>query len=225
MVYRLRDQLSFCQIDNYLVFLDVQNDRYFRLSKTMENAFLSYLNGDRSDREELQRLVHHRILTDSNASQRTDEPLLDDPLRSAMERSGMPGRIRIGTLLDAFWTVFKIDHQLNSSSLANVLERFRLYRRSKTVRILSDSNPMPGQDPYRLSSSFEQARLLVPLDKTCLLDSIALATFLAKNSVHANIVLGIRGDPFSAHCWVQTGHLVLNDTLGNAQSHTRILVV
>ena len=43
--------------------------------------------------------------------------------------------------------------------------------------------------------------------------------------MHANLVFGVTGDPFSAHCWVQVDELVLNDTLGNANAYTPIRTV
>lgn len=49
--------------------------------------------------------------------------------------------------------------------------------------------------------------------------------FLARRRLHASIVFGVTGDPFGAHCWVQTSDLVLSDTLGNATGHTPIRVV
>lgn len=36
--YTLRDDLSFCSINERLVFLDVGNDRYFRLPEALEHS-------------------------------------------------------------------------------------------------------------------------------------------------------------------------------------------
>jgi hypothetical protein len=58
-----------------------------------------------------------------------------------------------------------------------------------------------------------------------LLDSLAMVMFLAKRGLHASIVIGVTSAPFSAHCWVQTGDLVLNDTVGNARAFTPIRVI
>jgi len=38
-------------------------------------------------------------------------------------------------------------------------------------------------------------------------------------------VIGIRPDPFLAHCWVQHKGLVLNDDIDNVRTFTPILVI
>lgn len=44
---------------------------------------------------------------------------------------------------------------------------------------------------------------MLPLRPVCLLDSFALMDHLRRRSLKAVMVIGVRGDPFSAHCWVQ----------------------
>ncbi|WP_258078244.1 lasso peptide biosynthesis B2 protein [Xanthomonas arboricola] len=75
------------------------------------------------------------------------------------------------------------------------------------------------------ASVFRRARVWVPVEMRCLLDSVALARFLRRRQLDAQVVFGVALDPFSAHCWVQTGDLVLNDTVGNVHAHTPIRVV
>jgi len=38
-------------------------------------------------------------------------------------------------------------------------------------------------------------------------------------------VFGVKLNPFSAHCWVQAGDIVLNDAIDHVTIHTPILVV
>jgi len=52
-----------------------------------------------------------------------------------------------------------------------------------------------------------------------------LVRFLARRRLSASIVFAVTTNPFNAHCWVQSGDLVLNDTVGNAILHTPIRVV
>lgn len=75
------------------------------------------------------------------------------------------------------------------------------------------------------AAAFLSARLYVPIDMCCLLDSIAMIKFLAKRELHADLVFGVTGDPFSAHCWAQYGTTVLNDALGHALALTPIKVI
>jgi hypothetical protein len=57
------------------------------------------------------------------------------------------------------------------------------------------------------------------------LNSLALVEFLAQHNVFPDLVLGVSPAPFSAHCWVQWGGVVLNDAFDRAASHTPILVI
>lgn len=65
--------------------------------------------------------------------------------------------------------------------------------------------------------AFQATRALVPIERSCLLDSLALLDWLGDAARHAELVFGVRMDPFGAHCWVQTDRLLLtdaNDTIG-----------
>ncbi|MGH8210344.1 MAG: lasso peptide biosynthesis B2 protein, partial [Steroidobacteraceae bacterium] len=59
----------------------------------------------------------------------------------------------------------------------------------------------------------------------CLLDSLTLVHFLARYSVFPQWVFGVKTDPFYAHCWVQEGDSVFNDTPDHVIGFTPILVV
>lgn len=59
----------------------------------------------------------------------------------------------------------------------------------------------------------------------CYYDSIALLEFLARRSIYPDWVFAVRGRPFAAHCWVQQGDLVLNDTLARVKTFTPILKI
>lgn len=59
----------------------------------------------------------------------------------------------------------------------------------------------------------------------CLLDSIALTIFLARDGLFPHWVIGIKTRPFGAHSWVQSGGTVLNDQHGYVRQFRPILVV
>jgi hypothetical protein len=43
--------------------------------------------------------------------------------------------------------------------------------------------------------------------------------------VYPDWVFGVNADPFEAHCWVQAGNVVLNDTVAWVSGFTPIMVV
>jgi hypothetical protein len=76
-----------------------------------------------------------------------------------------------------------------------------------------------------LASVFERLRLFYPRSYLCLFDSLALIHFLARFHVYPDWVFGVNADPFEAHCWVQVGNVVLNDTVARVSAFTPIMHV
>jgi hypothetical protein len=59
----------------------------------------------------------------------------------------------------------------------------------------------------------------------CVRDSLAMGEFLAAEGFYPNWVFGVSTDPFEAHCWLQIGEVVLNDTPDNVRTYTPIMAV
>jgi hypothetical protein len=74
----------------------------------------------------------------------------------------------------------------------------------------------------RLARQFERIRPLVPRTGSCLPGSLMLLAFLRGHGVAARLVFGVQTFPFEAHCWVQVGTIVLNDTLEHVRWFTPI---
>lgn len=219
---RLRDGLSYCKVEGHLIFLDIHNDRYFRLAEETEHAFARHLNGDGSDID-IQRLIERDILIDgTDGAGHASRSATDVPTHSAMEEV-LPGHRRnAGAALDTLSAVCSTHLQLRTRRLKHVLDRLASYRMARTCK----ASACGGGERRVLeaSASFRSARPFVPIDTCCLLDSVAMIKFLAKRGLHADLVFGVTADPFSAHCWVQHGTTVLNDTLGHVSAHTPIRV-
>lgn len=79
--------------------------------------------------------------------------------------------------------------------------------------------------PYALTHAFERARPWYPHRNVCLFDSLALMRFLLRCGARGELVFGVRGMPFSAHCWIETEQSVLNDEAEYCASFTPILRV
>jgi hypothetical protein len=95
----------------------------------------------------------------------------------------------------------------------------------------------PGRDPGALMrGSPDEAliqRLLVfrrllpwaPFQGVCLYRSFFLLTHLRRAGFDALWVFGVQTWPFEAHCWLQLGEVVLDDTADRAAAYTPIMVV
>jgi hypothetical protein len=86
-----------------------------------------------------------------------------------------------------------------------------------------------GIDRYPLvgkyTAAFHALRQYYPREYLCLFDSLALVEFLARYDVFPHWVFAVKMEPFGAHCWVQDGSVVLNDTVEYVREFTPIMVI
>jgi hypothetical protein len=59
----------------------------------------------------------------------------------------------------------------------------------------------------------------------CLFDALALSEFLAGFGIHPQWIFAVQARPFAAHCWLQQGDIVLNDTVEHVRRYAPIMVV
>jgi hypothetical protein len=107
-------------------------------------------------------------------------------------------------------------------------QRFQLTVESVRARKSGNAHRVGQFDFERarlLVAVFDRLRLFYPRSYLCLFDSLALIHFLARFRLYPDWVFGVNADPFEAHCWVQAGSVVLNDTLGRVSSFTPIMSV
>lgn len=65
----------------------------------------------------------------------------------------------------------------------------------------------------------------VPSQGACLYRASFLRRFLAASGLTADWVFGVTTWPFSAHCWLQAGDLLLDDDLDRVATYTPLMVV
>lgn len=226
MHYRLRDNLSYCLIDGHAVFLDIDADRYFLLSGHLERTFLAYASRNSLADETLKELADRKILAPCPADA-SIEPAFNDslPTRSAIELSRPTGRFAARHVAEVWRDVWISRRLLKVRTLKNVVDATARYRNERVEPPVPRCAPPPQKHLLEHANIFRRARLYIPIEPRCLPDSLALIRFLARRQRYGSIIFGVTYEPFSAHCWVQTGNLILNDTLGNATSHTPIRVV
>jgi hypothetical protein len=225
MAWHLNEDISFCRLDNRLFFLDLHNDRYFQLSSALERRFLDYLAAPEAADIDFSGLAKYNLLASADEiacgrGAQTIEP----PTHSVLESPDLNRRITASEIGDAFVVVAKTRRQLKSLPLKSVLGKLCEYRRAKTELAVHD-NGEAQQRTGEAASAFNRMRPFVPIETRCLIDSLSMVRYLAQRGLRSNLVLGVACDPFSAHAWVQSGSLVLNDTVGNALAHVPIRVI
>lgn len=224
MIRHLNADISFCELDNQLFFLDIRNDRYFQLSRGLERNFLSYLEAPGDASIDVSGLVKHDLLPVTTAS-RCDRSTagIAFPSESAVETPCSTKHISLDVIRDVFLMVAMMRWQLKVRRLKPILQGLSDYRDSRTSPLSDDH---AGQQRLlEAATVFNSVRPYVPIETRCLMDSLSMVRFLAKRGLPGRLVMGITCDPFSAHAWVQYGPLVLNETVGVAQAHVPIRVI
>jgi len=121
--------------------------------------------------------------------------------------------------------VWSMHRRLKKRSLKECLGGTAAYRTAKVRPGTRMELGALQHDLLLASRQFIDARRFVPIEPSCLLDSLSLLRFLARRGLPADIVLGVTAKPFAAHCWAQAGDLVLNETLSGAQAYAPIKVI
>lgn len=228
MHYRIRENLSYCDVDGHLIFLDVAQDRYFKLTGALENAMRRFQAHEDVAPMLVDGLVAARILVEApSLKARTAMANIRRPTCSAIEQPTTMAGQRIGTAIvfEVMAIVCWTRRQLKTRALKTNLDEASAYRDRKTGVHEVSTPAAPEDNLLQATGQFARARRYVPIEPICLLDSLSLLRFLSRRGLSANIVFGVTPDPFAAHCWVQAGDIVLNETLSDAHAHTPIRMV
>lgn len=215
----LRDGISFCETSGRLLFLDVRRDRYFCLALPTEAAF--------------QRLVRR---TPNSGDEQVEKRLLADGLLCAVAGDVVPIPcalpMPVASALDHAETrrptgqtgaLLRLAGSELSLRFLGLRRALRAVARHKarvrpTVGLSNAVIAEPGLD-------FHAAALLAsPLDR-CLPRSIATAHRYFSLGIRVDLVIGVKLQPFAAHCWVQQGEVLLNDRTDTVRNFTPILAI
>lgn len=225
MAWYLNDDISFCELDGRLFFLDVQRDSYFQLPATLERSFLSYLAAPNGGGVDVGVFARHNLLLQAPLIPLDGRRFaIDPPGKSVPETASRSGRVHARLILDVFAIVATVHRQLRTHRLKTTLVGLEEYRRERSS-LTSVDGPETQRRVAEAAAVFNRIRPYVPVEMCCLIDSLSMVRFLAKRGLHVRLVMGVACDPFSAHAWVQHGPLVLNDSVGNTQAHVPIRVI
>jgi Transglutaminase-like superfamily len=227
MHYKLREDLSYCDVDGHMIFLDIAQDRYFRLTGALEKAMRRFQAHGTVASTLLEDLAATRILVKApSLKARVPIANIQRPSRSAIEQPAKFNDRRLGAAIvfEVVAIIWSTRRQLRTFTLKTNLGEASAYRDRKCG--LQEVATSALEDRLLHASwQFARARRYVPIEPICLLDSLSLLRFLSRRGLLANIVFGVAPEPFAAHCWVQAGDIVLNETLSDTNAHTPIRMV
>lgn len=120
--YAVRDDLSFCRVGEQFVFLDINNDRYFRLPQPLERALASHLEGSGTSDLDISGLIERNILVDEQGTAIGSRRGIRPAVRSAMEAPLPTRKPRLFELLEVLAIVLRTRVALKLSTLKAVLD-------------------------------------------------------------------------------------------------------
>lgn len=197
--------LAWREIDGQLLFLNLIADRYFRLERDQNQAFLDML--DRTGRSRWRQPpdfpLPARWMAPSDTTTFIDE-----------------GDFDLAEVARSLWLQRRVERRIGSAGFHSVLVQTRALLQARCGEAFEERGR-----PGRAVRAFEHARILRTAADRCLPRSIALAIRLASLGTPVTLTIGVKLAPFGAHCWVQHGDLVLSDRIGEVQAYTPLMVL
>ena len=236
--YGLAKHVFVCGDEEYVIVLDLRQDRYFTLDAHRTAALRPLLPGWPAPRtggnsraapelavdEAAAPLLRQGWLLELPAAAKEATPVHLPPPETELLSGASVENARIdarAVLTFVFASIF--------AKLALRLWRFervirRVARRKATQPVASV--PLDIARVRQLVDVFARLRVfLFSHREKCLHDSLALLEFLARYGIFPGWVFGVRARPFVAHCWVQHDDIVFNDTVEHVAGYTPIMVV
>lgn len=223
--YKLASNLHCCRISNHLVFLDIERDRYFRLGDELEQSVIAIADRLEADRDAVHRLVQEGILVDGACEHPLVQAKPMPAARSAVEDPFDNATCTLGSVFAVCKGVLGARRRLRSLGLKAALVHLARHRDIHVREAPATSDDHVIRRTSDAAATFLLARRYVPAARSCLLDSMALVTFLSARRLPSTLVVGVTLEPFSAHSWVQAGETVLNETVSGATAYTPILAL
>lgn len=196
---------AWCQIDGTLIFLDIARDRYFQLT----------------DRENHDMLGQIQLAGLPTSHQPASLPP-PSALMWAKRTSDAIGKgdFNLGEVARALWVQRRVERRLKAQGFGPTLCHLCQLLNSR-----HSDMPVSADAARRVISAFDHVGLIRTAADRCLPRSIALAICLASRGVSVQLVIGVKIAPFGAHCWVQAGDEVLNETVEEALRYQPILAI
>ena len=234
--YNLSEDAYVCVADDYLVFSDLRSDKYHCLSRTNTEILLRSLpafkptgvqtNRDvrASDRIQAQRVVQAlakgRLIVDASEPGRTFAPIeMPEPSCSILSQTtDSPTGCSLGESTSFLCSSLKASAKLRYLPLRQTVRGIERRKRQLCRSTRNDDDTL-----RRLVMIFNRLRPYYGRDYLCRFDSLALVEFLACYRQFPQWVFGVKSQPFGAHCWVQNGPCLLNDSIDYVRQFTPIM--
>ena len=210
-----------CNLGGVIVLLDLPRDRYLCLEDGARGVCLHLVEGAPclpDDADVFSELIGAGLLFELDGDAKPS--LCDDiPCSGSVPTDRRLGPIASIRVIAALARIFSATIELRLRSLDAVLAGLAEAKKKRSPRRSSKA------DLATIAASFAKAdRLKTALD-LCLPRSIAIARTLVAYGFTPTLVLAVKLRPFEAHCWVQSGDVLVGDDVGTIAPFTPIFIL
>lgn len=214
---RLADGIGIARLGTAVVVLDITQDRYTRFEGRSAAVLCELATGTISDPDDpcVSALSARGIVTceEPRASIWLDAADIVEPQASALDGPDFVVRPDVSQAAAAF-SCLKARLDLRIRPLYRILEGLARRARGR-----------PESTLLALARTFDKGRRLAPVAPRCLPDVLAFVRSARGRGHPVYLVFGVKSHPFEAHCWAQSGSLVLTDPLDRVRRFEPILAV
>jgi hypothetical protein len=220
MSLQLRDNLYYCVTGNRTIFMDLVTGRFFGLPRAIDLPFQRLIASQdeaAADADIRAFLMRNRLAVESGVKPMVARPI--DVPRPTFDPSVRP-MPQAPALLVARVVLAQIRAEicLKTRSISQIAASITRRRRQKCREI--DQIPMTD----KISAAFRAADLLLRPHDRCFPRSLAYLSTCQSYGLHPSLVIGVRSNPFRAHCWVQYADRILHDDADQSALFTPIFV-
>ncbi len=114
---------------------------------------------------------------------------------------------------------------LRRRSLCELVHRLRDRRATARANLRMGGAGYDLAELRRETAKFRKLRPWYPRAYLCLFEAVALLEYLAARNHFPACIFAVQAEPFGAHCWVQAGATLLNESLEYAGRFTPIMSI
>lgn len=221
MGWILREDVHWCNCGGRAVFLDLKADRYFCLPRDSNAAFLRIARDDPDPKnsELLDPLVRRGLLVAGEAH-KAMQPQAAIEAPQGDFSSAPDARPGLLDIIRAVFSELRMAWLLRQRTLHDVVGKVR-----RCGRAISPIGGDQHRSLEALVSAAAVTAFFLRSHDRCLVRGLAFHSSCRKRGLNTKLVLGVIAHPFTAHCWVQLGEVVLVGGCEQARLYTPILVL
>lgn len=233
----LRPHVYACVEEDQIVFLDTRTDSYFCVASDIFSrpgvslcGFVEHHHPSRLTDSTLQAahgsleklLADDVITTDASAGKPIHSPAIERATHSIF---GSAPKTQSQVRLRSIWQFARCAALISLRLRYHSFYRLVTAIRARKTSAQHDCHATCAANYERYLADFRQLRRYVPRPYLCLFDSLLLLEFFACQQLYPDWIFAVRLVPFEAHCWLQAGDTVLNDSLDATRFYTPVMSV